>query len=63
VRPRLGKVMVTLRENEQRSRMPGYNPFTVKLTALAISGLCAGGAGVAYAVLFGYVCASFATVP
>lgn len=42
--------------------MLGYNPFTVKLAALTISGLCAGGAGAAYALLFGYVGASFATI-
>ncbi len=62
VRSRFGKVMVAMRENEERSRMLGYNPFTVKLTALVISGLYAGAAGAAYAVLFGYVGASFATV-
>ncbi len=62
VRSRFGKVMVAMRENEERSRMLGYNPFTVKLTALVISGLYAGAAGAAYAILFGYVGASFATV-
>jgi branched-chain amino acid transport system permease protein len=62
VRSPFGRTMVAMRENEERSRMLGYNPFTVKLTALVISGLYAGAAGAAYAVLFGYVGASFATI-
>jgi branched-chain amino acid transport system permease protein len=61
-RSRLGRSMIAMRENEQRSRMLGYNPFRVKLIALVISGLYAGAAGAAYAVLFGYVGASFATI-
>lgn len=62
VRSPFGRVMVAMRENEARSRMLGYNPYTVKLTALAISGAYAGVAGAAYAVLFGYVGASLASV-
>ncbi len=62
VRSPLGRTMVAMRENEERSRMLGYNPFTVKLAALTISGLYAGAAGAAYAILFGYVGASFATI-
>jgi branched-chain amino acid transport system permease protein len=62
VRSPYGRVMVAMRENEARSRMLGYNPYTVKLGALAVSGLYAGMAGAAYAVLFGYVGASLASV-
>ena len=62
VRSPFGRTMVALRENEERSRMLGYNPFTVKLGVLAISGLYSGAAGAAYAVLFGYAGASFATI-
>lgn len=62
VRSPFGRTMVAMRENEERSRMLGYNPFTVKLAALTISGLYAGAAGAAYALLFGYVGASFATI-
>jgi branched-chain amino acid transport system permease protein len=62
VRSPLGRVMVAMRENEERSRMLGYNPFTVKLTALVISGLYAGAAGAGYALMFGYVGASFAAI-
>lgn len=62
VRSRFGRVMLAMRENEERSRMLGYDPFTVKLRVLAISGLYAGLAGAAYGVLFGYAGAGFATV-
>ena len=62
VQSRLGRVMVAMRENEERSRMLGYNPFTVKLTALVLSGLFAGAAGAGYAMLFGYAGATFATI-
>lgn len=62
VRSPFGRVMVAMRENEERSRMLGYNPFRVKLIALVISGVYAGAAGAAYGVLFGYVGANFAGV-
>jgi branched-chain amino acid transport system permease protein len=62
VRSPFGRRMVAMRENEERSRMLGMNPFTVKLAALTISGLYAGASGAAYALLFGYVGASFATI-
>jgi branched-chain amino acid transport system permease protein len=62
VRSPFGRTMVAMRENEERSRMLGYNPFAVKLAALTLSGLYAGAAGAAYAILFGYVGASFATI-
>ena len=62
VRSPRGRVMVAMRENEERSRMLGYNPFTVKLTALTISGAYAGISGAAYGLMFGYVGASLASV-
>ena len=62
VRSRFGRVMVAMRENEERSRLLGYNPFVVKLIVLVISGLYAGLAGGAWALLFGYAGASFATI-
>ncbi|WP_151719133.1 branched-chain amino acid ABC transporter permease [Gemmobacter serpentinus] len=61
VRSRFGRSMIAMRENEERSRMLGYNPFTTKLAALALSGLYSGAAGAAYGLLFGYVGASFGT--
>ena len=62
VRSPFGRVMVAMRENEDRSRMLGYDPFRVKLIALVLSGVYAGAAGAAYGLLFGYVGASFATI-
>lgn len=57
-----GRVMIAMRENEERSRMLGYDPFRAKLFALTVSGLYAGAAGAAYGLLFGYVGASFAAI-
>jgi branched-chain amino acid transport system permease protein len=37
VRSRAGRVLVAMRENEERSRMLGYDPYRVKLAALAVS--------------------------
>ena len=62
VRSPFGRVMVAMRENEERSRMLGFDPFRVKLIALVLSGLYAGAAGAAYGMLFGYVGASFGTI-
>ena len=62
VQSRFGRVMLAIRENEERSRMLGFNPYTVKLQILIISGLYSGAAGAAYALLFGYIGGSFASV-
>lgn len=62
VRSRFGRVMLAMRENEERSRMLGFNPYTTKLKILVISGMYSGLAGAAYAILFGYFGASFASV-
>lgn len=62
VRSARGRVMIAMRENEERSRMLGYNPFAVKLAALTLSGLYAGVSGAAYGLMFGYVGASLASV-
>jgi branched-chain amino acid transport system permease protein len=62
VRSRFGRVMLAMRENEERSRMLGYDPYVTKLIVLAVSGLYSGAAGAGYAVLFGYVGGSFAGV-
>lgn len=62
VRSRFGRVMVALRENEDRARMLGIDPFRAKLTVMVLSGAASGLAGAAYAILFGYAGASFATI-
>jgi branched-chain amino acid transport system permease protein len=62
VRSGPGRVMVAIRENEERTRMLGYDPFRSRLLALTLSGLYAGAAGAAYALLFGYAGATFASI-
>jgi branched-chain amino acid transport system permease protein len=62
VRSPFGRVMIAMRENEERSRMLGYDPFRVKMAALVLSGIYAGMAGAAYGLMFGYVGATFATI-
>ncbi|QBF32024.1 branched-chain amino acid ABC transporter permease [Thalassococcus sp. S3] len=57
-----GSVLIAVRENEERTRMLGYNVFAHKFAAVVISGTISGTAGAAYALLFGYVGATFATV-
>lgn len=62
VRAPLGRVLIAMRENAERSRMLGYDPFRYRLIALTVSGLHAGAAGAVYALLFGYVGATFASI-
>lgn len=62
VRHRFGKSLIAIRENEERMRMLGYNPFARKLGAMVVSGTLSGAAGAFYALLFGYAGASFAGV-
>lgn len=57
-----GRVLIAIRENEERTRMLGYDVFAHKLGAVILSGTISGAAGAAYGLLFGYVGASFASV-
>lgn len=57
-----GKVLIAIRENEERARMLGYDVFARKLVAVILSGAISALAGASYGLLFGYVGASFATV-
>ncbi len=57
-----GRILVAIRENEERARMLGYDIFRHKLAAVVISGTLSGLAGAGYGLLFGYAGASFATV-
>jgi branched-chain amino acid transport system permease protein len=62
VRSAHGRVLVAIRENEERTRMLGYDTFANKLAAVVVSGVICAAAGAAYALLFGYVGSTFATV-
>lgn len=61
-RSQFGRVLVAIRENEDRAQMLGYDVFRYKLAAVIFSGVISGAAGAAYGLLFGYVGASFAGV-
>lgn len=62
VRSRYGRVLVAIRENEERTKMLGYDTFSNKLAAVVLSGIICAASGAAYALLFGYVGSSFASV-
>ncbi|TGQ88751.1 branched-chain amino acid ABC transporter permease [Mesorhizobium sp. M8A.F.Ca.ET.208.01.1.1] len=62
VRSRYGRVLVAIRENEERTKMLGYDTFSNKLAAVVVSGMICAASGAAYALLFGYVGSSFASV-
>ena len=62
VRSPIGRVLIAIRENEERTRMLGYDARHYKLLALSLSGLLSGAAGAAYVLFFGYVGSSFAAI-
>ena len=57
-----GRSLVAIRENEERARLLGYDVQRIKLLAVIVSGAVSGAAGAAYALLFGYAGATFASV-
>ena len=57
-----GHVLIAIRENEERTRMLGYDVLRHKIAAVVISGVISGAAGAAYGLLFGYVGATFTSV-
>jgi len=62
VRRPAGRVLIAIRENEERAELLGYDVFRHKLWAVVLSGTISGAAGAAYGLLFGYAGASFAEV-
>jgi branched-chain amino acid transport system permease protein len=62
VKSSLGRALIAVRENEERAMMLGYDTHRLKYIAVLLSGTIAGVGGMAYALLFGYVGATFATV-
>ena len=57
-----GRTLIAIRENEDRTRMLGYDVFAHKLSAVMLSGTISALAGASYGLLFGYVGATFASV-
>jgi len=62
VRSSFGRVLVAIRENEERTTMLGYDTFANKLAAIVASGVICAAAGAAYVILFGYVGSTLASV-
>jgi len=58
----IGRVLVALRENEERTRLLGYNTARYRLIAVVVSGLMSAVAGAAYTLLFSYVGSTFAGI-
>ena len=56
----LGRLLIAVRENADRTEMLGFNIYTVKLIAFTLSGTIAGMAGALYALMFGYIGSAFA---
>ena len=61
-RSRFGRVLVAVRENEERTRMLGFDTFANKLAAVVASGAICAAAGAAYGLLFGYIGGTFASI-
>ena len=58
----VGRVLVAVRENEERTRLLGYNTYRYRLFAVLVSGLMSAVAGSAYTLLFAYVGSTFAGI-
>lgn len=62
VRSGFGRTLVGIRENEERAQMLGYDVQRHRWIAVIVSGTLSGLAGAAFALLWGYAGATFATV-
>jgi branched-chain amino acid transport system permease protein len=58
----VGRVLVAIRENEERTRLLGYDSFRYRLLSLVVSGVLAAAAGAAYTLLFSYAGSTFASI-
>ncbi|MEM2110947.1 MAG: branched-chain amino acid ABC transporter permease [Candidatus Bathyarchaeia archaeon] len=54
VKSPFGRILVAIRENEERARFLGYNTLRYKFTAFFVAGIFSGLAGAVYSVVFGY---------
>lgn len=62
VRSNFGRVLIAIRENENRTSMLGYNVFRYKLAAFALSGTFAAFSGACYALMFAYAGSTLASI-
>ena len=58
----VGRVLVAIRENEERTRLLGYDSFRYRLLSVVVSGGLAAAAGAAYTLLFSYAGSTFASI-
>jgi branched-chain amino acid transport system permease protein len=58
----VGRVLVAIRENEERTRLLGYDSFRYRLLSVVVSGALAAAAGAAYTLLFSYAGSTFASI-
>ena len=58
----IGRVLIAIRENEERTRLLGYDSYRYKLLSLVLSGGLAAAAGASYALLFSYAGSTFASI-
>lgn len=57
-----GWLLIAIRENEERTRMLGFDTFRAKWEALVVSAFLSAAAGAAYGLLFAYVGSTFASI-
>ena len=62
VKSPIGRVLIAIRENEQRAAMLGYDVNRYKLFALVVSGTLSALSGAAYALMFAYVGSTLASI-
>ncbi len=62
IRSPIGRVLIAIRENDDRTRMLGYDTFRYKWFGLVVSGALSGAAGSMYTLLFSYVGATFGSI-
>ncbi len=58
----IGRILVAIRENDERAEMLGYNIYRYKLLAFTISGTISGMAGATYALVFSYIGSTLASI-
>jgi branched-chain amino acid transport system permease protein len=58
----IGRVMIAIRENENRTAMLGYDVWRYKFVIATISGALAAVSGAAYALMFAYAGATLASI-
>ena len=57
-----GRVLIAIRENEERTRMLGYDTFANKLMATILSAVVCAASGAAYVLIFGYAGSTLASI-